>query len=67
MVFALIASADNAPLLGPSSLPGLVLATGHYRNGVLLTPVTGDAIAELLATGSLPPVAQPFTIDRFRR
>jgi glycine oxidase len=60
-------SADNAPLLGPSSLPGLVLATGHYRNGVLLTPVTGDAIAELLATGSLPPVAQPFTIDRFRR
>jgi glycine oxidase len=60
-------SADNAPLLGPSTLPGLVLATGHYRNGVLLTPVTGDAIAELLATGSLPPVAQPFTIDRFRR
>ena len=60
-------SADNAPLLGPSSLPGLVLATGHYRNGVLLTPVTGDAIAELLATGSLPPVARPFTIDRFRR
>lgn len=60
-------SADNAPLLGPSSLPGLVLATGHYRNGVLLAPVTGDAIAELLATGSLPPVAEPFTIDRFRR
>jgi glycine oxidase len=60
-------STDNAPLLGPSSLPGLVLATGHYRNGVLLAPVTGDAIAELLTTGSLPPVAQPFTIDRFRR
>jgi glycine oxidase len=60
-------SADNAPLLGESSLPGLVLAAGHYRNGVLLTPVTGDAIAELLATGSLPPVAAPFTVDRFRR
>jgi glycine oxidase len=60
-------SVDNAPLLGPSSVPGLVLATGHYRNGVLLTPVTGDAVAELLATGSLPTVAQPFTIDRFRR
>ena len=60
-------SADNAPLLGPSELPGLVLATGHYRNGVLLTPVTGDAIAELLASGSLPAVAEPFTVDRFRR
>jgi glycine oxidase len=60
-------SADNAPVLGPSGLPGLVLATGHYRNGVLLTPVTGEAIAELLASGSLPALAKPFTVDRFRR
>jgi glycine oxidase len=58
---------DNAPLLGPSGLPGLVLATGHHRNGVLLTPVTGDAVAGLLAGGDLPGVAAPFTIDRFRR
>ncbi|MGY1732735.1 glycine oxidase ThiO [Geodermatophilus sp. SYSU D01045] len=56
---------DNAPLLGPSSLPGLVLATGHHRNGVLLTPVTAEATAELLATGALPAVAAPFTADRF--
>ena len=35
-------SPDNAPLLGPTALPGLHLATGHFRNGVLLTPVTGD-------------------------
>jgi glycine oxidase len=60
-------TADNAPLLGPSGLPGLVLATGHHRNGVLLTPVTGDAVAELLATGKLPPLAAPFTADRFER
>lgn len=60
-------SPDNAPVLGPSPLPGLVLATGHYRNGVLLTPVTGEAIAELLATGSLPEIAAPFLMDRFRR
>ncbi len=60
-------TADNAPLLGPSALPGLVLATGHYRNGVLLTPVTGEAIAELLARGALPELAAPFTVDRFRR
>ncbi len=40
---------DNAPLLGPGALDGLLLATGHYRNGVLLAPVTADAIASLLA------------------
>jgi len=56
---------DNAPLLGPCPLPGLVLATGHHRNGVLLTPVTADAIAELLAEGALPEVAAPFTAARF--
>lgn len=60
-------SPDNAPLLGPSGLPGLVLATGHYRNGVLLTPVTGEAVAELLVAGGLPELVSPFTLDRFRR
>lgn len=59
------ASPDNAPLLGPSALPGLHLATGHYRNGVLLTPVTGDVLAELLVTGVLPDEARAFTPLRF--
>ncbi|MGW6458419.1 glycine oxidase ThiO [Streptomyces sp. NPDC055078] len=58
-------SPDNAPLLGPTALPGLLLATGHYRNGVLLTPVTGDAMAEALTNGALPAEALPFTPDRF--
>ncbi|MDO0932472.1 glycine oxidase ThiO [Streptomyces sp. DG2A-72] len=58
-------SPDNAPLLGPTALPGLLLATGHYRNGVLLTPVTGDAMAHALATGELPDEARPFTPKRF--
>ncbi|MFI5961664.1 glycine oxidase ThiO [Streptomyces asoensis] len=58
-------TADNAPLLGPTQLPGLLLATGHYRNGVLLTPVTGDAMAHALATGELPDEARPFTPRRF--
>ena len=58
-------SPDNAPLLGPSALPGLQLATGHHRNGVLLTPVTGEVLGEALATGRLPEVAQPFTPQRF--
>ncbi|WP_030756556.1 glycine oxidase ThiO [Streptomyces griseus] len=58
-------SPDNAPLLGPSALPGLHLATGHYRNGVLLTPVTGDVMAEVLTTGALPDEARPFSPRRF--
>jgi glycine oxidase len=58
-------SPDNAPLLGPTELDGLLLATGHYRNGVLLTPVTGDAMAHVLTTGELPDEARPFTPKRF--
>ncbi|MFD7000086.1 glycine oxidase ThiO [Streptomyces mirabilis] len=58
-------SPDNAPLLGPTALDGLLLATGHYRNGVLLTPVTGDAMAQVLTTGELPEEARPFTPGRF--
>ncbi|MEU5268746.1 glycine oxidase ThiO [Streptomyces hygroscopicus] len=58
-------SPDNAPMLGPTALPGLVLATGHHRNGVLLTPITGDVMAEVLTSGELPPEARPFTPRRF--
>ncbi|WP_308416639.1 FAD-dependent oxidoreductase [Streptomyces sp. AJS327] len=58
-------SPDNAPLLGPTALPGLHLATGHFRNGVLLTPITGDAMAELLRTGEVPEPIRPFTPERF--
>ncbi|MEU2581739.1 glycine oxidase ThiO [Streptomyces avermitilis] len=58
-------SPDNAPLLGPTELDGLLLATGHFRNGVLLTPVTGDAMAHVLTTGELPDEARPFSPRRF--
>ncbi|MFH8592174.1 glycine oxidase ThiO [Streptomyces rimosus] len=58
-------SPDNAPLLGPTALPGLLLATGHHRNGVLLTPVTGDVLAAALTGGPLPEEALPFAPDRF--
>ncbi|MFI1179468.1 glycine oxidase ThiO [Streptomyces sp. NPDC020799] len=58
-------SPDNAPLLGPTALPGLLAATGHYRNGVLLTPLTGDVMAEALTTGRLPDEARPFSPLRF--
>jgi glycine oxidase len=58
-------SPDNAPMLGPAGPQGLVVATGHYRNGILLTPVTADAVAELLATGRVPDLIAPFTPGRF--
>jgi glycine oxidase len=58
---------DNAPILGPTALPGLVAATGHYRNGVLLTPVTAEVIAETIGTGTPPALVTPFLHSRFRR
>ncbi|WNI15145.1 glycine oxidase ThiO [Actinacidiphila sp. ITFR-21] len=60
-------SPDNAPLLGATALEGLLLATGHHRNGVLLTPVTGDVMAEVLVSGELPDYARPFAAARFVR
>jgi glycine oxidase len=48
----------NEPVIGPGEPEGTLFATGHYRNGVLLAPLTGDGIAELLGGGELPePVA----------
>ena len=44
------ASPDELPLIGPSTrLPGLVYATGHYRNGVLLAPLTAELVVKALA------------------
>jgi glycine oxidase len=50
---------DNLPLIGPGALEGLVLACGHYRNGILLAPLTGESVAELLDTGELPAAVAP--------
>jgi glycine oxidase len=43
------ATADNLPVLGPGALGGLHWATGHYRNGILLTPMTAEIVAGALA------------------
>jgi len=48
---------DNLPLIGPGAVEGLVLATGHFRNGILLAPLTGAAVAVLLAGEPLPEAA----------
>ncbi len=57
-------SPDNAPLIGTCGLDGLIIATGHYRNGVLLSPITGDGVADLIADGALPPELLPFVPER---
>jgi glycine oxidase len=44
---------DNAPLIGAGTVPGVVWATGHHRNGILLAPVTGEAVAAIV-TGEEP-------------
>lgn len=59
------ASRDDAPVLGPSALPGLIYATGHYRHGILLTPITAAGIAEYVLRGTLPPALRPFAAERF--
>lgn len=55
---------DNGPILGRIA-DGLVVATGHYRNGILLSAVTADAVAALVAGEPVAPVWQPFGPDRF--
>ncbi len=57
---------DRLPIIGPGPVPGLFLATGHFRNGILLAPVTAALVTAEL-TGSAPPVdLAPFRLDRFR-
>jgi glycine oxidase len=56
---------DNAPLIGRSATDGLLIATGHFRNGVLQAPLTADCVAALLA-GDEPPIdLAPFSPQRF--
>ena len=61
-------SRDDAPVLGPvPGVDGLVLATGHHRNGILLTPLTADCVAAFVLTGRVDPRIAGFGIDRFQR
>lgn len=57
---------DGLPILGPiRDFSGLFYATGHYRNGILLAPITGELIAEAILSGASPPLLSPFLPDRF--
>jgi glycine oxidase len=57
---------DNAPLIGPvPGRPEVLVAGGHYRHGIVLTPLTADLVADLLVTGVPDPLLAPFAPDRF--
>ena len=59
------ATPDNLPAIGAGALEGLVWAAGHHRNGILLTPVTAELVAGVLAGEPLPDWARPADPARF--
>jgi len=57
---------DSLPVLGPyAEILGLFYATGHYRNGILLAPITGELIAEAIAEATVSPLLGAFAPERF--
>jgi glycine oxidase len=56
---------DNTPAIGPSAMPGLHWAVGHYRNGILLAPITAEIVVAGLGGEELPELAAPFAPSRF--
>jgi glycine oxidase len=58
-------TADLLPILGGTAVRGLYVSTGHYRNGILLGPITADAMASLVATGNAGVDLAPFALARF--
>jgi glycine oxidase len=59
------ASPDGMPLVGPSALAGLAIATGHGRDGIIHAPLTAEALAGLAAGDPLPALLEPFDPKRF--
>ncbi|HVS81331.1 MAG TPA: glycine oxidase ThiO [Pyrinomonadaceae bacterium] len=59
-------AADDLPVLGRcEGIEGLFYATGHYRNGILLAPITSEIIADAIVHGASPPNLGPFSPNRF--
>jgi glycine oxidase len=60
-------AADGLPVLGPcAEIEGVFYATGHYRNGILLTPITGKLLARAIVDEEISPPLQIFSPDRFQ-
>jgi len=58
---------DNAPLIGRAALDGVFVATGHFRNGILLAPATARAVATWVESGEVPDDVAPFSPLREKR
>lgn len=59
-------AADGLPVLGPcAEIAGVFYATGHYRNGILLAPLTGELLASAITSNALDPAYEMFSPDRF--
>ena len=59
-------AADGLPVLGPcAEIAGVFYATGHYRNGILLAPLTGEILASAITRNALDPAIEMFSPDRF--
>ena len=61
------ASRDDAPILGPTDVDGLIMATGHHRNGILLAPITASTVSDYILTGTIADIMRPFMLDRFNK
>ncbi|HHP7237938.1 glycine oxidase ThiO [Longibacter sp.] len=59
------ASRDHAPIVGRAGAPGVIAATGHYRHGILLAPVTAQEVTKLVQTGETSRWIEPFSPARF--
>jgi glycine oxidase len=55
---------DNAPMIGATSVDGLLMATGHFRNGILLAPITAEIVAGMLTGGRALELAEPYAPRR---
>jgi glycine/D-amino acid oxidase-like deaminating enzyme len=60
------ATPDELPILGPGAIPGVIYATGHYRNGVLLAPITAAIVADLIEGRKPRLPIDSYLPDRFR-
>jgi glycine oxidase len=58
-------SPDHLPIIGPTEMKGLLIATGHYRNGILLAPVTAKIVRDWIVSGKASFVAENFSPLRF--
>ncbi|HJQ69419.1 MAG TPA: glycine oxidase ThiO [Blastocatellia bacterium] len=57
-------TADHLPVMGETGIKNLFVASGHFRNGILLAPATAEFMSELIVTGRAPEELQPFGVER---